>query len=461
MIERSTKASGVRWIGEMPSEWTATRLKYVASSWCDGPFGSGLKSEHYSESGVRVIRLQNIDTAVFRDADHAYIPEDYFREMDGHDARPGDVLIAGLGDESHPVGRACVMPQHIDVAMVKADCFRVRPDPSRASAEFLALALSAENMRAYFEPSSRGTTRSRVNLGTVINATIALPPVEAQRSIVRRLDTVCERLDAAIAAKESIFERLSAQRASLISLTVLRGLNPNVATRDSGTGFLGNVPAHWTVIRLKELGRLRSGVTKGRPLDGSPLRSVPYLRVANVQSGYIDLSDVAEIEATDAEVELYRLRQGDLLMNEGGDNDKLGRGAVWDGSIDPCIHQNHVFSFRPNGRALAEFLGYCTQGESLRHYFLTRAKQSTNLASISATNVREARVALPPLSEQRDIVDYLDARCAAIDAASAKIRRQIELLREYRQSVITAYVTGKIEAPPLPTDPQVHTEVAP
>ena len=112
------KDSGVEWLGDVPSHWECLALARVSISRCDGPFGSGLKSEHYSNEGVRVVRLQNIGWAGFSDSDQAYIDEAYARELGDHSVYSGDLLIAGLGDEGHPVGRACVAPAGIEPAMV-------------------------------------------------------------------------------------------------------------------------------------------------------------------------------------------------------------------------------------------------------------------------------------------------------------------------------------------------------
>jgi type I restriction enzyme, S subunit len=137
------KDSDVKWLGEIPAHWNSLALSRVTLSRCDGPFGSGLKSEHYSGTGVRVIRLQNIGWAEFLDVDRAYIDEEYARELGDHSVMTNDLLIAGLGDEAHPVGRSCVAPNGIEPAMVKADCFRLRLDRRRAVPRFAAYQLSA------------------------------------------------------------------------------------------------------------------------------------------------------------------------------------------------------------------------------------------------------------------------------------------------------------------------------
>jgi type I restriction enzyme, S subunit len=131
---------------------------------------------------------------------------------------------------------------------------------------------------------------------------------------------------------------------------------------------------------------------------------LPYLRVANVQDGYIDTHDVTTIEILPEELERYSLRKGDVLMNEGGDNDKLGRGAVWDAQIFPCLHQNHVFAVRPHESDLSDWITLVTSSSYAKFYFFSRAKQSTNLASISATNIKRLPIVLPPMKERLEIL---------------------------------------------------------
>src|SRR5699024_1765159 len=113
-----------------------------------------------------------------------------------------------------------------------------------------------------------------------------------------------------------------------------------------GVEWLGDVPAHWTIGRLRWFAKLQSGFAKGRNYGDKSTVTVPYLRVANVQDGYVDFSDIQSTLVLKEEILRYELEYGDVLMNEGGDNDKLGRGTVWKDEIKPCLHQNHVFAIR-------------------------------------------------------------------------------------------------------------------
>ena len=215
----SMKDSGIEWLGKIPAHWECLALSRVTFARCDGPFGSGLRSEHYSESGLRVVRLQNIGSAEFCDADRAYINEEYGSQLGDHSVLPGDLLIAGLGDEAHPVGRACVAPEHIVPAMVKADCFRFRLDGRLLLARFAGYQLSA-TAAAAAGALSTGATRSRLNLTAMATRKVALPPLSEQAAIVSFLDRGCDENYALIAKIQVAIDRLHEYRTALISAAV-------------------------------------------------------------------------------------------------------------------------------------------------------------------------------------------------------------------------------------------------
>ena len=213
------KDSSVEWLGEIPAHWVSLALSRMTLSRCDGPFGSALKSEHYSSSGVRVIRLQNIGWTDFLDADEAYLDEAYARQLGDHTVVAGDLLIAGLGDDGHPVGRACVAPDRIAPAMVKADCFRFRLDRRRVLPRFAAYQLSATASAAAGSLST-GATRARMNLTTTASRKVGLPPFDEQRVIVDALDRDEERYRALVAKVREAIDRLKELRTALISAAV-------------------------------------------------------------------------------------------------------------------------------------------------------------------------------------------------------------------------------------------------
>lgn len=287
--------------------------------------------------------------------------------------------------------------------------------------------------------------RSAIGWDDLKNITVGLPPLAEQELLSRFLDHETAKIDALIREQERLIALLQEKRQAVISHAVTKGLDPNVPKKDSGVEWLGEVPAHWLVGKLRWYATIQGGIAKGKDYEDKKTVSLPYLRVANVQAGYVDLTVVKEIAVLESEIERYSLKSGDVLMNEGGDNDKLGRGTVWKAEIEPCLHQNHVFAIRPNEHLNPEWLAIFTQSSRARSYFYLNSKQSTNLASISSSNVMNLDLPMPPVGEQRQILDFLADELLRFTELQSQAETGIRLLSERRSALISAAVTGKID----------------
>ncbi|MFC5123710.1 hypothetical protein ACFPRL_09965 [Pseudoclavibacter helvolus] len=193
-------------------------LRRVIKSIVDGPFGSSLSSKHYSDSGTRVIRLGNVGINEFKREDEAYIPSDYGAELSAHQAVTGDVIVAGLGDDRMPLGRAAVVPE-IGPAIVKADCFRVRPN-ELTTGPYLAWALSSPGVGSRMRTASRGSTRQRLNTTVVREILVPVPDLEMQSLLLARSRATTAQLDATIAEARQAIALSKERRAALISAAV-------------------------------------------------------------------------------------------------------------------------------------------------------------------------------------------------------------------------------------------------
>ncbi|MFE9355447.1 restriction endonuclease subunit S [Streptomyces olivaceoviridis] len=218
LLEERMMASWSNVIDQDARDSTWSPIRRFITAITDGPFGSALTSSHYSDEGARVIRLGNLGRAEFRDRDPAYIPMEYFTQLRRHEALPGDLIVAGLGDQNHPLGRACMVPDDIGPAMVKADCFRLRLDQRRVLHEYAAWAMSSQRVADQVTLLARGSTRARINLEVARDIPIPVPPLERQRRSVaalretrsstraittrcrRQLDILAERRQALITA---------------------------------------------------------------------------------------------------------------------------------------------------------------------------------------------------------------------------------------------------------------------
>lgn len=229
--------SGIEWLGEVPEHWRVLSLGKITVSKCDGPFGSGLKSEHYSEFGVRVIRLQNIKIDGYYEGEGAFIDEKYYKNnLSNHDVIAGDLLIAGLGDPNNPVGRACVAPNDISPAMVKADCFRFRLDGEKALPAFVARQLS---FSAWSDAGklSNGSTRARIPLSLMATRIVAICPMNEQAKILEHIETLVENYDKLEQKAIDASLLLGERRTALISAAVTGKIDVRnwVAPKESQT----------------------------------------------------------------------------------------------------------------------------------------------------------------------------------------------------------------------------------
>jgi type I restriction enzyme S subunit len=273
-----------------------------------------------------------------------------------------------------------------------------------------------------------------------------LPAESEQAAIVRFLDYTDRRIRRYIRAKQKLIALLKEQKQAIIHRAVTRGLDPNVRLKPSGVEWLGDVPEHWHVGRLKDAANVQTGLTLGKNYGGMATESFPYLRVANVQTGRLNLTNVKRLDVPRREAMGAMLRAGDVLMTEGGDIDKLGRGCVWRDEVLNCLHQNHVFAVRCRERKLLpEFLVGLIVSAHGRAYFQLTAKQTTNLASTNSATLRAFPIMLPLIEEQRIILGEIAKQTSGVSGAVDAAEREIALLREYRTRLIADVVTGKLD----------------
>lgn len=271
---------------------------------------------------------------------------------------------------------------------------------SDVDARYLAryLRRSQLSILSHADNAAHGTRRLPTDVLAAIP--IPLPPLSEQKRIAAILD------------QADAIRRKRRQAITVAGKLIPAIFDERFGNHSSGGGCI--------IAELGECADIVSGVTKGRRFNGQPTRMLPYLRVANVQDGRLDLSEIKTVEALPSDLEKLRLQPGDVLLTEGGDYDKLGRGALWEGQVENCIHQNHIFRVRTDrNRLLPVFFANYLQTAVAKAYFLRCAKKTTNLATINMRQLRALPVPLPPLSEQQDfqeevaVVRDLDGKCAA------------------------------------------------
>lgn len=272
-----------------------------------------------------------------------------------------------------------------------------------------------------------------------------------------RIADILDALDTQIQNTEALIAKLEKIKEGLLHDLLTRGIYQNGQLRPTAgqapklykASALGLIPKDWEVRQLGSMSKIVSGVTLGGQQPSSSWPLVAYLRVANVQDGYLDLEQVKFLRVKPSDVEKFRLIPGDVLMNEGGDFDKLGRGTVWEGEIERCIHQNHVFRVRTYPRVLDPYLLAYFSGSSMgKSYFVKSSKQSTNLASINSTQLKAFDVPVPPFSEQSAIVDLLRSHQRRIELESDSMKK----LQAQKAGLMDDLLTGRVRVTSLLKD---------
>ncbi len=245
----------------VPPDWRWVRLGDLSSSndaFADGPFGSNLKTEHYVPSGARVSRLQNIGIGRFLPAEDAFIGPEHFETLRRHHTQPGDVVVAALGDGARPAGRACVVPDGLGPALVKADCFRIRLSRDVILPEYLVAFLNSPGALAQAADRMRGATRPRPNLRMLQDTLVPLAPLSQQRGVVDLLSDQLAAVERARAAAEARLEAAAALTHAHLRRAFC-GITP-LAVDDTRAA----PPRGWRWVNLRLVARLESGHTPSR-----------------------------------------------------------------------------------------------------------------------------------------------------------------------------------------------------
>ncbi|GAB5544298.1 MAG: restriction endonuclease subunit S [Sandaracinaceae bacterium] len=440
-----TRDSDRWWKRGIPADWKVIRLKFLL----DGIEQGWSPECHSTPAGPEewgVLKAGCCNEGRFRPEENKTLPADLDPIVE-HEVREGDVLMSRASGSPALIGSVARVPSDVRSQLMISDkLYRLRVNDRRVDADFLVMTMGSSIGRYQVVAAISGASglANNISQASVKEFVLPLPPLGTQRTIADFLDAETARIDALIAAKENLLAILAEQRRALVTHAVTRGLDPSVPMRDSGVPWLGEIPAHWEVTRLKLVATVQSGLALGKKYGSEELTEYPYLRVANVQDGYLDLSAVKTVEVSERDAIGCRLQAGDVLMNEGGDADKLGRGAIWTGEIDPCLHQNHVFAVRPQ-RVSSGWLNLWTSGDGAKAYFESRSKQSTNLASISAANLKELPIPAPPVEEQASLIQHVNSELEKLGRTESATYTTISLLRERREAVIAAAVTGQLE----------------
>ena len=319
--------------------------------------------------------------------------------------KSGDVLVSTIRPNLNAVA---LVPDSLDGQVASTGFCVLRPT-DKVLSEYLYYFVRSPVFIDSLCGLVAGAMYPAVTDGQVLDQLIQLPSIAEQRRIVDLLS----RAEGIVRLRREAQQK-AAELVPAIFLEMFGDPSRNLK------GFL--------VKPLSEVAEVISGVAKGRKLDAIEAIAVPYMRVANVKDGYLDLSEVKTIAIKQSELQKLRIEVGDLLMTEGGDPDKLGRAALWAGQVEVCVHQNHVFKVRSDrSKILPEYLRALAGSPYGKAYFLRVAKKTTGIASINKTQLSAFPVIAPTLREQAAFIERV-SRVEAIQmqqSASIKVAESV------------------------------------
>ncbi|MBY0307931.1 MAG: restriction endonuclease subunit S [Phycisphaerales bacterium] len=486
-----------------PTGWTESCLGDLLEVVRGVGFPATAKKATSGDGIVGCLRTTNVQATVEWD-DLWFIPETFVRSPD-QIVRKHDILIS-LANSLYLVGKVALVGEVPVRSTLGAFISAIRT-PEPLDARFVYYQMAAEQTQQAIRAMASTTTNiSNVSTTKVANLPLRIAPLSEQTRIADRIDELFTDLAAGVASLERVKRNLARYRAAVLHAAVTGRLTagwrkkngkseepapkllqrilierrrqweqralakyekagkeppkgwkerytepkpPRLTTEGTQT-VLPTLPAGWCWASIDQVSDVTGGVAKNQKEAGRKgMREVPYLRVANVQRGFLNLDEIKSISATEADIHELRLQVGDVLFTEGGDRDKLGRGWVWNGELGECIHQNHIFRARLFLSELLPVLVSHAGNSYGQIWFRSNGIQSVNLASISLGVLRQFPVPIAPATEQAAIVEAVTEKLSQIDSLEAEVARGLTRAAGLRQAILRAAFEGKL----VPQDP--------
>jgi type I restriction enzyme, S subunit len=443
------KPSGVEWLGDVPQHWKVKRLKTSATCWVSNVDKVPAEDE-------LPVRLCNYVDVYY----HDYITPDMqlmettatSDEIRRFGLREGDVVITKDSEEWNDIAVPALVKKTAPDFVCGYHLAIVRPPPKVLLGDYLLRAFQSCAINQQFQVAASGVTRYGLPKASIGDAWIPLPDPAEQRAIATFLDRETGRVDRLVGKKRELIERLKEKRTALISRTLTRGLPPaaaragglpeNPPLKRSGLDWLGDIPEHWEVKRLKFTikERLQYGANESAEIDDPDLPR--YVRITDIdEAGRLRPETFRSLPVEIAKD--YLLEDGDVLFARSGATS--GKTFLYRSDWGTCAYAGYLIRARLDHRKIEpQFLRHFTDSSNYWQWLSSSLIQAT-IQNVSAEKYADLAIPLPPLPEQAAIAAYLDVETAKLDALAGKVKEAVERLREYRTALITAAVTGKID----------------
>jgi type I restriction enzyme, S subunit len=426
------KDSGVEWLGEIPNHWQLKRLRFILES----QLVNGLfKKREFWGTGNLIVNVFDVYTensiVNISSLDRVECNDD---DLQRYSAKHGDFFLVRSSLKLEGIGKSASLLNPEEEMVFECHLIRGRPDQKQIDPKLLILYLNCQLTRSLLVSRANQVTMTTIDQSKFKDIHIPLPPLDEQESIAHFLDRKTSQIDALVAKKEALLEKLDEKRTALISHAVTKGLDPNVSMKDSGVEWLGEIPEHWIVSKA----RFASSIfvpQRNKPElnsdEGLPWVTMDDMSSERIKETLFKVSDIA-----------FKIAGSKMLKKNSVIASCIGNfGICAINDVDVIINQQ-LQAFIPFSTIIPEYL--CEIVRISNDYFKMIATAAT-VVYVNQSGFANMPILLPPKEEQEEIVNFTVLKITKIDQQKAKVKEAIALLKEYRTALITNAVTGKID----------------
>ncbi|EAK4279668.1 hypothetical protein C0861_04155 [Campylobacter upsaliensis] len=424
--EISYKPSGIKWLGEIPQSWEIKPLQAIFNQ----------RNEQNNNLEFQTILSLVKDVGVIPYEEKGNVGNKAKDDLQGYKiARVNDLVLNKM---NAVIGSLGVSKYNGLVSPIYLVLYIANPNYLITYYSYL---FQIKSVQKFLRKFAYGIMEIRESIDYLEfkKMFLPLPPLQEQKEIAEFLDKKCEKIQNYIDKKQKLITLLQEKKQALINEVVTKGLNPNIEFKNSGIEYLGLIPHHWEVKKLKYVGK----VVLGKMLCNEHQKGYShcyYLKSKNLQWLNVEVSQIEKMWFSEYEKSLYRIKKDDLLVSEGGE---VGKTCIWNNELAECYIQNSVHKITLNKFNNAKFFLYL---------FFTYGKlgvfdsvvSRVSIAHLVLEKLVNVDMVVPPLQEQKEIAEFLDKKCEKINSAIEKTKKQIELVKEYKNTLINEAVCGRI-----------------
>lgn len=438
------KNSGHEWFPMIPNQWKVIKLGKIGSF-----SASGIdKKSDVNELSVRMVNYTDVYGNPYleiRSSQDLMETTTTSEKIKEHSLRKGDMVFTPSSETAEDIGLSAVVMKDLHDTVYSYHLIRYRANEHFSlDLGFKKYFCNTHEVLSQFSKACKGTTRQILGRDDFKETLVLLPPTDEQKAVSTYLDRKTLQIDDLIAKKKQMIELLEGERVAIINQAVTKGLNPKAEMKDSGAEWLDKIPKHWEIKKIQYLGRFQNGISESLEYFGSGYPFVSYGDVYNNISLPLKVEGLAQ--SSEDERKRLSVETGDVFFTRTSETiEEIGISSVCMEKIIDAVFSGFIIRFRPTTVLLTkEFSKYYFRSVITRKFFIKEMNIVTR-ASLAQDLLKKLPVLLPPPEEQKKIFQYLEEKSKEICAHIEREQRSIRLLKEYRTSLISEVMTGKID----------------